>query len=455
MARNRAAALAAGGLLALAVLSAGCDRAARVETLSPERGRIVESFTEPARTRLAKAYRITMPVSGRIRRIDFEPGDTVEKGHELVAFVTLPLQKTLEEAQAAVAEFEAELQVKDYNKLEDIAAKETEATVEASEEALKAADEEIKAERVRAVRAKSTLDKQQKLFERKVSSEDDVEEAQLAADTANISLRKEEFNRAALRALITAIRLGPQAVKEYLARKRLERVIIVQKLNQAKTRLARAQHDLELAKIVSPIDGVVLERYEQGDAALPEGKDLLLLGNLAQLEVEADVLTQDALRLGKDSAVELQSAAGRETLHGKVRRIEPAGFTKLSSLGVEQQRVKVIVSLERRPPGLKVGYRLQARFITGSKPDALIVPRFSVLQAPDRSFYVFKLVDGRLVRQPVTIGLRSDLQLEILDGLTGRDTIVARPDTTLKHGAKVKVKRTTTAKAPTPATNSG
>jgi multidrug efflux pump subunit AcrA (membrane-fusion protein) len=92
-----------------------------------------------------------------------------------------------------------------------------------------------------------------------------------------------------------------------------------------------------------------------------------------------------------------------------------------------------------RGKALGVGYRLQARFFTGSKADALIVPRFSVMQAPDRSFYVFKVVDGRLEKQPVTIGLRSDLDLEVVKGLSEHDLIVAQPDAAMKEGMNVKI----------------
>jgi len=134
----------------------------------------------------------------------------------------------------------------------------------------------------------------------------------------------------------------------------------------------------------------------------------------------------------------MQPAARRAAIWGKVKRIEPAGFTKLSSLGVEQQRVNVIVSLPPQHEGLGVGYRVQAQFFTGAKSNALIVPRYGVLQAPDRSFYVLKVVDGKMRKQAVTIGLRSDLELEITSGLSENDLIVARPDTTMKEGAKVK-----------------
>jgi HlyD family secretion protein len=182
----------------------------------------------------------------------------------------------------------------------------------------------------------------------------------------------------------------------------------------------------------------VLEKYEQGDRTLPAGYDLILLGNLDELEVIADVLTQDALCLSPGSKVSLKPASDTDSIPGIVKRIEPAGFTKLSSLGVEQQRVNVIVSFAGEHKNLGVGYRLMATFITGSKDDALIIPRYSVLQAPDQSFYVLKIVKGRIHKQPTELGLRSDLEMEITDGLSEEDVIILKPDTTMKEGMRVK-----------------
>jgi multidrug efflux pump subunit AcrA (membrane-fusion protein) len=105
---------------------------------------------------------------------------------------------------------------------------------------------------------------------------------------------------------------------------------------------------------------------------------------------------------------------------------------------VEQQRVKVIVTPTRRPPGLGVGYRLQARFFTGVKQDALIVPRFSVLQGVDGGHDVFKVVAAKPVRQVVKVGLRNDLDFEIVEGLGLDERIVAAPDTEIRTGDSVK-----------------
>jgi HlyD family secretion protein len=429
------------GLLAVLFLY-GCGGPTEVEGIKPRKGDIRESFSEPARTRLAKTYPIAMPVAGRIVRIDLEPGDPVKKGQVLAKYDLVPFQEAVAEAQAVIRELEAQIVVKDDNRLEETMLSETRATVKAAAESLNASAKQTEAERANAEHAQRNLGRMKRLAGEKTIPESDLDDAQLRADTADIALKRQEFYHAALNALTVAVNLGPSFVEKYILRKGLERATLMHQVAEAKARLARAQHDLELADIRSPMDGVVLERNEQGDRTVAVGQVLLLVGNLDDLEVIADVLTQDALRIGVGSEVSLEPALGIEQkIAGKVKRIEPQGFTKLSSLGVEQQRVNVIVSLEKRREGLGVGYRMQARFFTGSKTEALIVPRFSVLQAPDRSYYVFKISGDRLKRQPVTIGLRGDLELEITSGLSPSDTIVAEPDTTMKDGTTVTVRK--------------
>jgi HlyD family secretion protein len=429
-------------ILSTAVL-AGCGAATEVEVTSPYRGEIQESFTEPARTRLANTYPVTMPVSGRVARIDLEPGDEVKAGQTLVEFDRLPLERAVAEARAFVAELEARIAVQDDERVEEISLTEAKATAEAAVEAFKVADAQVRGAKAQLDRALKELKRVEELAEQEAAPQRLLDDARLSAETMQAQMRQYESLREQTKAQLEAVGLGPRSIEQQLVLKRLAREVLVHQLDQARARLARAEHDLGLAAVRSPIDGVVLERYQQGDSTLLAGQPLLLLGNLAELEVIADVLTQDALRVAPGSDVVLEPAAGFDTIAGKVNRIEPAGFTKLSSLGVEQQRVNAIVSFNDLHEGLGVGYRLQARFITGSKNDALIVPRFSVLQAPDRSFYVFTVVDGRLARQPITIGLRGDLDMEVTTGLSENDLIVAVPDTTMKDGMKAKVNRTT------------
>ncbi len=415
----------------------GCSRGPQTEIIAPTRGEIREWFSEPARTRLARDYRITMPVDGRVGRITLEPGDPVKAGQVLAQFDREPLEQAVTEARAAVAELEQQMTVNQYDDIENTLSVETAATISAARDALKAADAQVEAEQARVDSAVKDWKRLERLTAQGNAPQQKLDDAALLAQTSTIDLRQQELYRAALNTIFTAIKLGPEYVQEWLGRKRLEGSVIAHQLEQARARLARAEHDAALAGVRSPIDGVVLERFQQGDSALAAGTPLLLIGNLGDMEVVAEVLTEDALRLAPDAEVELTAATRDRPTLGKVKRIEPAGFTKLSSLGVEQQRVNVIVALGERPADLGVGYRLQARFYTGIAHNALSVPRFSVLQAPDQSYYVLQVVDGKLHHQTVTLGLRNDLRLQVTSGLSGDAHIVATPDTAMSEGQRV------------------
>jgi len=362
----------------------------------------------------------------------------VKAGQPLVKVDAVPFAEAVAEARASVDELKARIALNRYHELEDTVAKETRSTIMAAEQAVKAAHAQVEAEQARTDRAGKELERAKELKGKNAITDTEFDDRALTAETSLIELRKQEFYRAATNAIFTAVKLGPEYIEKWLGRKDHNRDILTHQLKQAEARLTRAEHDLKLASVLSPIDGVVLQRYELGDRTLQAGARLLLLGKPeTDLEVIADVLTQDAMRLSIGSEVRMEPAAGLAVIMGKVKRIEPAGFTKLSSLGVEQQRVNAIVEITGDHQKLGVGFRLQARFLTGAKPDALIVPRFSVLQAPDRTFYVLKVDGGKLKKQPLKIGLRSDLEMEVINGLSPNDSIVAKPDTTMKEGMRV------------------
>lgn len=417
-------------------LMGGCNSPA-VKVVNPEKGKIRESFTEQAKTRLEETYPITMPIDGRIYRIDLDPSDKVQKGQELARFDLTPFEKGLAQTEAAVKELQARIAVKDDNSIEKTALVEARSAIDAASEALKASSEQVSAERARWKRAKKELDRMRNLLSGQAIPQSRMDDVLLQEETALIELKRQEFYLAAMKAIVFAVNLGPVYVNRYVDKKQLERNVLEHQLTQAKQRYELAKHNLQLARIVSPINGVVLRKFEQGGGPLPAGKPLVLLGDLKLLEAVADVLSEDALKLKPGDPVSLTPAVGLKPLKGSIKRIEPAGFTKLSSLGVEQQRVNVIIKFHEHLQNMGVGYRVQARFFTGRKDSALLVSRFSVMQEPDGDFYVFKVIDNKLKKQKVKIGLKSDLKLEVTKGLNNDDLIVARPDTTMTQGLKI------------------
>ncbi|MDX9754984.1 MAG: HlyD family efflux transporter periplasmic adaptor subunit [bacterium] len=425
------------GMAVALLLNWACSEKKAVQMVQPKRVAMVESFSEPAKTRLEDTYLITMPVAGRIGRLEWEPGDAVKKEQELGLYDRVPFETEREEARALVEELRAQILVNEYNKLEETAAVQTQAMVESTLESIKAAKAQVEAQVARADRYAKELARLEKMASDQSITQSRLDDAALDAETAGIDLKKEEFTYAAMKAILTAVQTGPRLVQEYLGRKHLEREVLVHQLTQAQARLTRAEHDYQLAELRAPIDGVVLERYEDGDRTLNAGAELMRIGDLARLEAIADVLTQDALQISLGTEVWLEAAAGMEKIRAKVVRIEPAGFTKLSSLGVEQQRVNVIAAIDSPPAKLGVGYQVQAQFIKGKKENALTLPRSSIMQGEDQVYFVYCLDRGTLRKNPVTLGLRGDREMELVEGVAEEDWVVLYPDSSMMEGQPV------------------
>jgi HlyD family secretion protein len=203
--------------------------------------------------------------------------------------------------------------------------------------------------------------------------------------------------------------------------------------------------------MTSPVDGVVLERLQTDERMVAAGTVLLEIGDLKELEVEVDVLSQEVVKvkLGQPAEV-FGPAIGDRPLRGKVKNIYPAGFTKVSSLGVEQQRVKVIVAfddddqrrlIERRTAGewdLGVDYRVRVRIITDQRSGALVIPRSALCRGADGQWQVFVIRDGVTRLQPIEVGLMNDEQVEVQSGVGVDELLVLAPETNLADGTKVK-----------------
>jgi HlyD family secretion protein len=198
----------------------------------------------------------------------------------------------------------------------------------------------------------------------------------------------------------------------------------------------------------SPIDGVVLQRLLENEQHLPAGTELLTIGQLDRLEVETDILSQDVVRVEQGDPVEVYGpAVGAGVgggVSGTIHHVYPAGFTKISSLGVEQQRVKVIVRFSPdsadRLRQLDVGadYRVRVRVFTDHKSEALVVPRAALFRGPDGGWQLFVVKANKALLRSANVGLLNDSLAEIIEGLQEGDQVILAPDTKLTHGMRVK-----------------
>jgi HlyD family secretion protein len=383
--------LASIAVVAAIVAMAMWPQSMEVTLVRAERGPMQVTVDEDGETRVRDKFLVTAPVSGRVQRIEIEPGDMVVRGQTVLTRIT-PGDSPLLDSR-------------------------TRAELQAAADAATAAVGQARAERQRAAtsleRARSTLRRQQELMKAGAIASDDLEAAETAVATGEEALRAAEFTE----------RRAEYEVQ--LARARLD----------APGASGRA------VEVRAPISGTVLKRFRESEGIVPVGEPLVEIGEPGRMEIVADLLSTDAVRISRGADVLIEQWGGGQTLRGRVRRIEPSGFMKVSALGVEEQRVNVIIDFVDPAEAARLGdgYRVEVRVVLWREDDVLKVPVGSLFRQGD-AWAVFVVEDGMARRQTVSLGQRNENDGEILEGLQAGTSIVLHPPDTLTDGTRVTVR---------------
>jgi HlyD family secretion protein len=437
-----------------------------VEAARARAGGIRETIDERGKTRLPRVYHITMPFTGRIEEIKLVEGTPVKRDQVVAQIVSEDLKLAMDAATAAVDRLDASIKENDDASVENVALKQSHKFVESMDRSVEAAKERVRAGKAKLEYAQRNHDRVYKLYRdnRLGKSEEEYEAARLALVQADVDYQQDQLVRRAMEAMQAATQLMPVTLTEYIGRKKLSHEVLARQKEEARVRWQENKLQAQRGRMTSPVDGVVLERLETDERMVTAGTVLLEIGDLKELEVEVDVLSQEVVKVKIGQPVEVFGPAiGDRPLSGTVKNIYPAGFTKVSSLGVEQQRVKVIIAfdepdqrelIERRAKGewdLGVDYRVRVRIITAMRSGALVIPRSALFRGADGRWQVFAIRDGKAQLQPIEVGLMNDEQVEIQSGVTADELLVLAPETNLTDGTKVKpIERTTvTAAIPT------
>jgi HlyD family secretion protein len=202
---------------------------------------------------------------------------------------------------------------------------------------------------------------------------------------------------------------------------------------------ARENRPATVIPLYSPIDGVVLRRLQESETVVSTGQPLIEIGNLDNLEIVADFLSSAAVAIRPGQAAVIEQWGGPHPLNGRVRLIEPSGFTKISALGVEEQRVNVVIDFAD-PRGkwksIGDGYRVEVRVIVWSKDDVVKIPTSSLFRH-ETKWAVYRVENGKAVLQVVDVGERNGLEAEVRNGLSAGDRIVVYPSDALRDGVDV------------------
>jgi HlyD family secretion protein len=268
-----------------------------------------------------------------------------------------------------------------------------------------------------------------------------VAEARLAATQA----RREVERR---RPLVDVGALTTEAMEQIelaaeVAERRLAAALAAEEatraaLDGARARLAGgAPGSGEAVAVLAPLAGLVLRIPDRSERIVQAGETLLQLANATGLEVVLEVLTEDAVRMEPGQLLTLTDWGGTAPLTGHIRTITPSGYTKVSALGVEEQRVDVVADLDQVPASLGAEYRVSGEVAVWRGTDVLTVPTSSLFRDGD-TWRVFTIENGRALRREVEVGHRSDLSAEVVAGVTEGDTVIAYPPAEVEDGSRVR-----------------
>jgi len=379
------------GLIAVALWPTTAD----VDVASLARGPLLVTVDEEGVTRVRDRFIVSAPVSGRVLRIELEPGDRVTRG-QTVARVRAEPPPLLDARTQAEAE----------------------AMVESARASLGRARAEEQSARATLEQARRDLLRIQPLFEGRVVAKQELESREAAAEVA-----REAANAAAF-----AVRAATSD---------LERA-------QARLRPSRLDASGRIVSVTAPVDGVVLKRLRESETVVPAGEPLLEIGDRESLEIVADLLSTDAVRAKAGARVIVEHWGGEPPLEARVRRIEPAGFMKISALGVEEQRVNLVLDFVECAAAewrsLGDGYRVEVRVVLWESADAVRVPTSALFRHGER-WAVYAVDGGRARRTEVELGHQTAQYAELKSGLAEGARVVLHPGDTLVDGARVRERR--------------
>lgn len=412
--------LGALAAIALTVLLGRPDRI-EVDTARVTRGPLEVTIQEDGVTRVRDRFVVSSPVTGRLDRVGLQPGDSVRPGQRLAQVFPLPLDTRARQVAA-----------------------ERLAAAEASERAAAARVAQATAANQQAERSLARLEQVEQATPGAISAQR-LDDARSATRTMSAALDEARAAAAAAGYEVEAARtqlLGAVTVAD---------VDRAAGTPDADTRGGRTADIGQ--EVASPCSGQVLRVLQESERVVSAGTPILELGDGSSLEIVVDVLTDDAVWLAEGNTVHITVGAAADTLPGRITRIEPAAFTRVSPLGVEEQRVNVIVELAaevgevaesgeaaaRPAPVLGDGFRVQAELVVWRSAEVTRVPVSALVRA-GREWAVYRVHEGRATLQPIVIDHRATRWAEVIDGLAPDDEVVTYPPESLTDGARVEVR---------------
>jgi HlyD family secretion protein len=371
-------------------------RAITAEVGQVTRGSLQVTVQEDGKTRVKERYVVSAPITGQLSRIELHAGDTVDAGETVLAII----QATNPSLLDARLQTEAEARVKAAEAAEQQAL----ARVEAAWQTHELANDHFQ-------RAKS-------LLSTNAIPQSEFDEAEHQERIAAESLRAARF-------ALQVAKYEVDLAKSAFVRSRP---------------IVAGEEDNACLEIRSPVSGQILRVMQESAAVVTPGQPLLEVGNPQELEIEIDVLSSDAAQIMPGAKVLIEHWGGEAALKARVRRVEPAGFTKISALGVEEQRVNIIADFDEPEDRLRNfgdAFRIEARIVLWEAPDVIKVPSGALFRADD-SWAVFVVQNQRAELRRVKVGKNNGVEGQVLEGLSEGENVIIYPSDDVRHGVRVR-----------------
>jgi len=368
-----------------------------VDVAVVKRGDLLVTIDDEGQTRLKDVYAVSAPVAGQLRRIDIEAGDFVTAGKTVLAL--------FEPSNPAMLDVRSRT--------------EAEAIIKAAEAAVGLADAEQS-------RAQAQLDFAQAELNRAVPLAERGTISQATLDQRQLFLRTARAQRAEAVASLRKVRADLETARATL-------------LTARDAEVNGTSDPDDLITVRAPISGLVLRVLQESEGVLATGTVLMELGDPSELEIEVDLLSNDAVKIKAGDRVIIDDWGGDIPLEGRVRLVEPFGFTKVSALGIEEQRVNVIIdflSPQSDWQSLGHGYRVETRVVAQDRKNVLTIPVSALFRSGD-GWAVFVDDNGTAVLKEITLGERNTLEAEVTSGLEENDAVILHPSDSIQDGVGI------------------
>lgn len=407
----------------------------QVDTGKVERGTLQVTVDAEGKTRVHDRYVITAPADGHLDRISLNEGDWVQPGALVAGIEPLPLMATVKEALGRLAEWKAQRAGVETQRPKPEALAQANTRIQKALADQRQAEARVAEARAALEQAKRDRERSQQLAATGAIPRKDQESAELNEITkakqleANILAAKAAASEVEVTKASLAVLRKEQTDPDYLLK------VYDARIASTEAELAKLRDEANRTDIRSPVKGRVLRIIQKSAQYVTDGTPLLELGDVANLELVIDVLSSDAEHIKPGDPILIERGE-LQPVRAKVRLVEPAAFTKVSALGVEEQRVNVIGDFVDLPSSFGDAYRVEVKIIIWESKDVLKVPLSSLFRC-GQSWCVFTVKERKAHRRQVEIGKRSDAAAEVRRGLTVNEWVILHPTEQIKEGSLV------------------